>query len=116
MEYFKSKEVERAKQLVYKLISEADRKGDEETRKEAENLKVHLAIMESLCYTMKTRLEQFASALDSYYPNYRRYSVLRDRLPEDSVYLLYEEAEDRTRSFSGKEIDEFLDSVYFDET
>ena len=115
MEYFKSKEVERAKQLVYKLISEADRKGDEETRKEAENLKVHLAIMESLCYTMKTRLEHFATALDSYYPSYRRYSVLRGRLPECYLYLVYEEAEDRTRIFSGKEIDEFLDSVYFDE-
>lgn len=115
MKYLKSKEVERAKQFVYKLIDEADRVGDEETRKEAENLRVHLAIMESLCYTMKTRLEQFATVLDLYYPSYRRYSVLRDRLPGCYVYLVYEEAEDRTRIFSGKEIDEFLDSVYFDE-
>jgi hypothetical protein len=115
MKYLKSKEAERAKQLVDKLISEADFVGDEETRKEAENLKVHLAIMESLCYVMETRLEQFATVLDSYYPNYRRYSVLRDRLPEDSVYLLYSEDEERTRIYSGKEIDEFLDSAYFDE-
>lgn len=55
MEYLKSKEAERAKQFVYKLISEAYRVGDEETRKEAENLKEHLAIMEFfvLCYGNK---------------------------------------------------------------